>query len=228
MNNPGILYVEDEAALARITSDTLRRNDFNVTLADNGLTALELFKTHSYDLLVVDVMMPKMDGYTLVKEIRKINREIPVIFLTARVLTEDVVKGFETGGNDYLRKPFSIEELIVRINELLKRSAAPAKEPVHVYELGSYVFNSLKMELVHPEETIQLTHRENEILKRLVQKKNEVTDGRQLLLELWGDDGFYNARSLNVFITKMRKYFHRDDSIAIVNVRAVGYKLIVG
>lgn len=228
MNNPTILYVEDETALAKITSDTLRRNDFNVTLADNGLAALELFKAHTFDLLIVDVMMPKMDGYSLVKEIRKINAAVPVIFLTARVLTEDVVKGFETGGNDYLRKPFSIEELIVRINELLKRTAAPAKTSPSTYEIGEYTFNALKMELVHPQETIQLTHRENEILKRLVEKKNEVADGRQILLELWGDDGFYNARSLNVFITKMRKYFHRDDSIAIVNVRAVGYKLIVG
>lgn len=228
MNNPTILYVEDETALAKITSDTLRRNDFNVTLADNGLAALELFKAHAFDLLVVDVMMPKMDGYSLVKEIRRINAAVPVIFLTARVLTEDVIKGFETGGNDYLRKPFSIEELIVRINELLKRSAAPAKTAASMYEIGEYTFNALKMELAHPQETIQLTHRENEILKRLVEKKNEVADGRQILLELWGDDSFYNARSLNVFITKMRKYFHRDEAIAIVNVRAVGYKLIVG
>ncbi len=225
MNRTKILYVEDEAGLARIMGITLKQY-YEVTVANDGLSALENFKSAHFDICVVDIMLPKMDGYTLVQKIREINTLVPVIFLTARTLTDDVVKGFAMGGNDYLKKPFHIEELIARINELVKRSSA-GKNVSHTYEIGSYKFNYHKMQLSHENETFVLTPRENEILKRFAEKKNEVVDTQQLLLELWGDDSFYNARSLNVFMAKIRKYFTKDSNISIVNIRAVGYKMIV-
>ena len=225
MNRRKILYVEDEAGLARIMSITLKQY-YDVTVASDGLIALEHFKSEHFDICITDIMLPKMDGYTLVQKIREINTLVPVIFLTARTLTDDVVKGFAMGGNDYLKKPFHIEELIARINELVKRSSA-GKNVSHTYEIGSYKFNYHKMQLSHENETFVLTPRENEILKRFAEKKNEVVDTQQLLLELWGDDSFYNARSLNVFMAKIRKYFTKDSNISIVNIRAVGYKMIV-
>jgi len=220
-----ILYVEDDLSLGRITSDTLKKNGFNVIWAKDGNEALETILNSKIDIGVIDVMMPKLDGFNLVIEIRKKNSLLPILFLTARVLTEDLIKGFEIGGNDYLKKPFSIEELIIRIKELVKRNNF-SKSPT-TYQIGSYTFNYTKMEIVLNDQRISLTHRENEIIKSLYLRANEIVNRKEILIDLWGDDTYYNGRSLDVFITKIRKYFCEDQSIAIKNIRGVGYKLII-
>lgn len=222
-----VLYVEDEFSLAKVTAETLRKNNFNITVAGDGQKALKIFRANKFDICVIDIMLPGMDGYKLVEEIRKTNHRIPLMFLTARTLTEDVVKGFETGANDYLKKPFRIEELIVRIKALVQRNIQLQVDKIATIELGLYNFNSVQMTLSSKFGSIQLTHRENEILIRLVSNKNQIVETKSILLELWGDDSFYNSRSLNVFITKLRHYLKRDKRLKIVNIRAVGYKLVV-
>jgi DNA-binding response OmpR family regulator len=220
-----LLYVEDELSLGKITSDTLKKNGFNVIWAKDGYEALEFLSNNKIDICVIDVMLPKLDGFKLVMEIRKNNKLLPVLFLTARVLTEDVLKGFEIGGNDYLKKPFSIEELIFRIKELVKRNNI--SNISNIYQIGRYVFNYTKMEIYLDDQKIGLTHRENEIIKRLYVNVNDVVNRSEILKELWGDDSYYNGRSLDVFMTKIRKYFSADPSILIKNIRGVGYKLII-
>ena len=225
MESITILYVEDELSLGKITNDTLKKNGFNVIWAKDGVEALEIILNCKVDIVVADVMMPKLDGFNLVIEIRKKNNLIPILFLTARVLTEDLIKGFDIGGNDYLKKPFSIEELIIRIKELVKRNKI--LNPLNIYSIGKYTFNYTKMEIMLDDQRIRLTHRENEIIKRLYLKANEIVNRKEILIDLWGDDTYYNGRSLDVFMTKIRKYFSEDSSIAIKNIRGVGYKLIL-
>jgi len=225
MESIAILYVEDELSLGKITNDTLKKNGFNVIWAKDGKEALEIILKSKIDIAVIDIMMPKLDGFNLVIEIRKTNNLLPILFLTARVLTEDVIKGFEIGGNDYMKKPFSIEELIIRIKELLKRNKI--SNPLNTYLIGKYTFNYVRMEITLQDQKISLTHRENEIVKRLYLRANEIVSRTEILIDLWGDDSYYNGRSLDVFITKIRKYFSEDQSIAIKNIRGVGYKLIV-
>jgi DNA-binding response OmpR family regulator len=220
-----LLYVEDELSLGKITSDTLKKNGFNVIWAKDGFEALEFLSNNKIDICVIDVMLPKLDGFKLVMEIRKNNKLLPVLFLTARVLTEDVLKGFEIVGNDYLKKPFSIEELIFRIKELVKRNNI--SNISNIYQIGRYVFNYTKMEIYLDDQKIGLTHRENEIIKRLYVNVNDVVNRSEILQELWGDDSYYNGRSLDVFMTKIRKYFSADPSILIKNIRGLGYKLII-
>ncbi|MCZ8090761.1 MAG: response regulator transcription factor [Flavobacterium sp.] len=225
MESIAILYVEDELSLGKITNDTLKKNGFNVIWAKDGKEALEIILKSKIDIAVIDIMMPKLDGFNLVIEIRKTNNLLPILFLTARVLTEDVIKGFEIGGNDYMKKPFSIEELIIRIKELVKRNKI--SNPLNTYLIGKYTFNYVRMEITLQDQKISLTHRENEIIKRLYLRANEIVSRTEILIDLWGDDSYYNGRSLDVFITKIRKYFSEDQSIAIKNIRGVGYKLIV-
>lgn len=230
MSDIRVLYAEDELSLGRITNDMLVKNGFNVKWVHDGTAALDAFSPGSFDICVIDIMMPGLDGYSLVKEIRKADTDIPVIFLTARSLTEDVVKGFETGGNDYLKKPFSIEELIVRMNALLKRTAKPMMEEEQQpsrFTIGKYNFDYSLMELSSEAKNIVLTNLENELLLRLITNKNAVLQRQRVLLDLWGDDTFFAARSMDVFITKLRKHFSDDDTISIVNIRGVGYKMIV-
>lgn len=230
MSDIRVLYAEDELSLGRITNDMLVKNGFTVKWVHDGTAALDAFSPGSFDICVVDIMMPGLDGYSLVKEIRKADADIPVIFLTARSLTEDVVKGFETGGNDYLKKPFSIEELIVRMNSLLRRTAKTIQEEEQLpskFTIGKYNFDYSLMELSSDGRNIILTNLENELLLRLVTSKNAVVQRQRVLLDLWGDDTFFAARSMDVFITKLRKHFSDDDAISIVNIRGVGYKMIV-
>ena len=230
MSEVRVLYAEDELALGRITNDMLIKNGFNVKWVHDGSAALDAFSPGSFDICVVDIMMPGMDGYSLVKEIRKADANVPVIFLTARSLTEDVIKGFETGGNDYLKKPFSIEELIVRMNSLLRRTTKTIKQEEQLqskFTIGQYHFDYSTMELTSVEKNISLTNLENELLLRLIANKNMVLQRQRVLLDLWGDDTFFAARSMDVFITKLRKHFSDDDTISIVNIRGVGYKMIV-
>lgn len=226
MKQPRLLLLEDEPQLAKIVTESLRKRDFTVTHASNGMQGLDAFRAADFDVCVVDIMLPLLDGFAFVEEIRKIDKQTPVLFLTAKSLTEDVIKGFEVGGNDYLKKPFSLEELVLRLKELLRRTAADEKMPDMVL-LGTYTFAPLKQELWWQQELVcKLSHRENELLKLLVQQKNQVLDRKASLLKLWGDDSFFNARSMDVFISRLRKHLKQDPAIEILNIRGIGYKLI--
>jgi DNA-binding response OmpR family regulator len=220
-----ILLAEDEPALGQIIKESLETRDFNVLLCTNGEDAFKIYNLEQPELLVLDVMMPKKDGFTLAKDIRSIDSDIPIIFLTAKSQTHDVVEGFTIGGNDYLKKPFSMEELIVRIHNLLNRSTLEKEK--QIYTIGDFEFNFPKQILTYnAEELIQLTHREAHLLFHLIQNKNQVLDRSVILNKLWGNDDFFNARSMDVFITKLRKKLKKDESIQILNVRGFGYKLI--
>jgi len=218
-----VVLAEDEPSLGMILKESLETRGFEVFLAENGEEALTFYQDKKPDILVLDVMMPKKDGFTLAKEIREENSTIPIIFLTAKSQIKDVLDGFQHGGNDYLKKPFSMEELIVRIHALLDR--VELKKDYERIKLGGYVFNYTKQSLLFDEEAIMLTHRESELLFHLYQKKNEVLDRTFILKKLWGTDDFFNARSMDVFISKLRKKLVKDESIQIINVRGFGYKL---
>ncbi|WP_428741051.1 response regulator transcription factor [Tenacibaculum sp.] len=219
-----VLLAEDEPSLGQIVKESLETRNFEVFHALNGEEAYELYKNNSPEILVLDVMMPKKDGFTLAKEIRKENKHLPIIFLTAKSQPKDVVEGFEHGGNDYLKKPFSMEELIVRIHALLDR--VQLKKNYEVINIGNYIFNYTKQSLAFHNEIKKLTHREAELLFHLFEKKNEILDRSFILKKLWGDDDFFNARSMDVFISKLRKKLKHDESIQIINIRGYGYKLI--
>jgi len=220
-----ILLAEDEPSLGLIIKESLETRNFQVHLAKDGKEAFELYKSIDPKLLVLDVMMPKKDGFTLAKEIREEDETIPIIFLTAKSQTQDVVEGFTIGGNDYLKKPFSMEELIVRINNLLQRTRVQKK--AEIISVGAYTFNFPKQQLQFKEEEPSLlTHREAHLLFHLIKNKNQVLDRSLILKKLWGDDDFFNGRSMDVFITKLRKKLKKDESIQIINVRGYGYKLI--
>ena len=225
-----ILLAEDERTLAMIIKDTLDGQGFDVTVADDGEQALTFYRANKPDVLVADVMMPRMDGYELVRRIRKSDRQTPVIFLTARSAVGDVVHGFEMGANDYLKKPFGMQELIVRIKALLGRACTVAPQPEQAtrFTIGQYLFDAVVQRLTHvPTGTrSELSYRESEILRHLCLHPSEVVTSQSLLLELWGDDSFFNNKSLHVFITKLRHRLALDRSLRIVNVRGIGYKLI--
>ena len=230
-----ILLVEDEATLAIIIRDTLNSQGFQVITAENGEHGLQLFFHERPDVVVADVMMPNMDGLEMVKRIRNKDVTTPILFLTALSETEDVVRGFEAGANDYLRKPFGMLELIVRIKALVGRAFVPHDIPHDdsptQYVIGDYQLDTMKEHLVYAAdnadtEIIPLSHRESEILRLLCSSKGEVVDNRDILLELWSDDSYFNTRSLHVFITKLRHKLSRDSQVRIINVRGIGYKLI--
>lgn len=221
-----VLLVEDEPTLAMIIKDTLDGDEFDIVLAANGEEGLALYREIQPDIIVTDIMMPKIDGFTLVRHIRKTDSRIPVLFLSARSAAKDVVEGFELGGNDYLKKPFGMAELIVRIKALLNKITV-CKEETSTFSIGKYTFDSITQTLLYCGEKQLLSNRESEILKRLCEYKDQVLPMKDVLLDLWGDDSFFNARSLHVFITKLRRKLSKDDTIKILNVRGIGYKLIV-
>jgi two-component system alkaline phosphatase synthesis response regulator PhoP len=221
-----LLLAEDEAALGQIIKESLETRNFEVTLCDNGEKALEKYQSTSPEILVLDVMMPKKDGFTLAKEIRTLDDSIPIIFLTAKSQTSDVVEGFSIGGNDYLKKPFSMEELIVRVHNLVNRTQV--QKTSKVLDIGDYTFYFPKQQLqFRDDDAIQLTHREAHLLFHLIKNKNQVLDRSLILNKLWGTDDFFSARSMDVFITKLRKKLKQDENIQIINVRGFGYKLTI-
>lgn len=227
-----ILLIEDEQQLGQIVKDSLEMRGFDMLYAADGKEGLRLYQQARPDVVVLDIMMPNMDGFTVTSEIRKQDKVTPIIFLTAKSQTADVVKGFEMGGNDYLKKPFSMDELIVRIKALLKRGSEQPAPPQGgdsegVVLIGQYAFNYIKQTLTRNSNTAFLSHREAEILRRLYDNKNQVMERKTVLLDLWGDDSFFNARSMDVFITKIRRYLKEDPRVQIVNIRGVGYKLIL-
>ncbi len=225
MHKSTILLAEDEPALGQIIKESLETRDFNVLLCENGEKAYQTYTSKKPELLVLDVMMPKKDGFTLAKEIRSIDQTIPIIFLTAKSQTQDVVEGFTIGGNDYLKKPFSMEELIVRINHLLNKMKL--QKTTEILLFGNYKFDFPKQLLQYKnEKEQQLTHRESHLLFHLLKNKNQVLDRSLILNKLWGNDDFFNARSMDVFISKLRKKLKKDNTIQIINVRGFGYKLI--
>jgi DNA-binding response OmpR family regulator len=224
MSKIKVLLAEDEASLGMIVKESLESRDFTVFHTKNGEETFEVYRKEKPDILVLDVMMPKKDGFTLAKEIRLENKTIPIIFLTAKSQTSDVLEGFKHGGNDYLKKPFSMEELIVRMKGLLNRVAL--KIAPETIKISNYSFNAAKQILTFSNEIQQLTHREAQLLLALFEKKNEVLDRAFILNKLWGSDDFFNARSMDVFISKLRKKLKKDKNIQILNVRGFGYKLI--
>ncbi len=220
-----ILLAEDEASLGLIIKESLETRGFEVLLCGDGEQALRAYRSDAPELLVLDVMMPKKDGFTLAKEIREIDQAIPIIFLTAKSQTRDVVEGFTIGGNDYLKKPFSMEELIVRIHSLLNRTHV--QKTSGIFHIGNFKFDFPKQKLrFNDEESVQLTHREAHLLFHLLKNKNEVLERSVILNKLWGNDDFFNARSMDVFISKLRKKLKQDSSVEIINVRGFGYKLV--
>ena len=201
-----VLLVEDEQTLAMIIKDTLEGQNFIIHTAADGEEGLRKFFDLRPDVLVADVMMPRMDGFEMVRRIRQTDKQTPVLFLTARSTINDVVEGFELGANDYLKKPFGMQELIIRIKALVGKAFSFTEDA---------------------DTEVELSHRESEILKRLCENRNQVVNTQNVLLDLWGDDSFFNSRSLHVFITKLRHKLAGDERIRIVNVRGIGYKLIV-
>ncbi|GGH36102.1 DNA-binding response regulator [Dyadobacter endophyticus] len=221
-----VLFIEDEPALGMIVKDSLVYRGFDVLYAANGIEGLEQFRQHQPDIVVADIMMPDMDGFTMAEHIRRDDPITPIIFLTARSQTADVVRGFELGGNDYLKKPFSLDELIARINALLRVGASRAVAN-GTLKIGRYMFDPAKQKLSVDDREVTLSHREAELLRRLYQQRNEVLGRSEVLNELWGDDSFFNGRSLDVFITKLRRYLREDPKIQIINIRGRGYKLVL-
>ncbi len=219
-----ILLAEDEPALGLIIKESLETRNFEVTHCFNGDEAFELFTKQKFDLLVLDVMMPKKDGFSVAKDVRKMDKKIPIIFLTAKSQIQDVIEGFNSGGNDYLKKPFSMEELIIRIHSLLGRINTEKHD--EIISIGNYTFDFIKQTLQFSELVISLTHREAELLLLLIENKNEILDRSIVLKKIWGNDDFFNGRSMDVFITKIRKKLNLDPNIQIINVRGQGYKLI--
>ena len=219
-----LILAEDEPALALIIKESLETRNFEVLHCKDGEEALAAFTKSKVEILILDVMMPKKDGFSVAKDVRKIDKKIPIIFLTAKSQTQDVVEGFTSGGNDYLKKPFSMEELIVRIHALLGRiNPDKAEEKI---EIGNYTFDFTKQTLHLDELIINRTHREAELLSLLIENKNEILDRSIVLKKIWGTDDFFNGRSMDVFITKLRKKLNLDPNIQIINVRGQGYKLI--
>ncbi len=219
-----VLLAEDEPALALIIKESLETRDFIVINCKNGQEAFDNFVSQKPDILVLDVMMPVKDGFSLTKDVRKIDKRVPIIFLTSKSQTQDVVEGFTIGGNDYLKKPFSMEELIIRIYSLLGRISIEKKNNQIV--IGKYLFDAIKQTLSYNNIQETLTYRETALLELLIENKNEIIDRSIILKKIWGDDDFFNGRSMDVFITKLRKKLSLDSSIQIINIRSQGYKLI--
>jgi len=227
MKSVRILLAEDDSNLGSLLRNYLMAKNMETTLFGNGVRALESFSVKHYDLCILDIMMPEMDGLTLAKEIRKINPEIPLIFLTAKSQKEDILYGFKTGADDYITKPFLMEELLYRIQAILKRTkVTTASKKEDIYTIGKYSFEPLKQLLTCNDKSIKLTTKESELLELLCQHGNEILERNFALKSIWIDDNYFNARSMDVYITRLRKYLKNDPSVKILNVHGRGYKLI--
>ena len=226
--NVKILLAEDDENLGALLREYLIAKGFKTDLFVNGELALAGFKKNKYDICILDVMMPKMDGFTLAREIKKINSAMPYIFLTAKSMKEDVLEGFSIGADDYITKPFSMEELMFRIKAILRRlSTNNVSDTNETYTIGEYVFDSQKQILEYNKKQLKLTTKESELLKLLCNNKNNVLERNFALKTIWQEDSYFNARSMDVYITKLRKYLKEDKTIQILNIHGKGYKLIV-
>jgi DNA-binding response OmpR family regulator len=225
---PNILLVEDDPNLSLVLQDYLEMLNYDIVLCNNGKQGLEAFRTHHFDLCLLDIMMPEMDGLTLADEIRKDNDEIPIIFLTAKSLKEDRIKGFRSGCDDYITKPFSTEELSLRIQVILKRCMlqnSNSNNGETTYNIGAYHFDSENMMLRFGNQEKNLTRKENALLKLLCQHKGQLLTREKALKSVWGDDDYFIGRSMDVFIAKLRKYLREDKNISITNVHGTGFRL---
>ncbi|MDX2045925.1 MAG: response regulator transcription factor [Chitinophagaceae bacterium] len=229
MSKTKVLYVEDELFLGKIVKESLESRGFEVAMEADGAKVLTLFKKNQPDICVLDIMLPNKDGFEIAEDIRRINPFIPIIFLTAKTQTEDVVKGFSTGGNDYIRKPFSMEELIVRIQNALRSKKEPDnKISGDVVKMGKYTFQLNRQTLHDGNEERKLSFRESELLKLLFANKERIIDRKDVLNMLWGNDSFFNSRNLDVYITKLRSYLKEDPSLEIITIKGVGYRFVAG
>jgi DNA-binding response OmpR family regulator len=221
-----ILYVEDEVFLGKIVSESLEQRGYQIKWVTDGADVMQSLTSAKPDICILDVMLPHINGFDLGSQIRKLHPALPIIYLTAKDQTEDVLKGFASGGNDYIRKPFSIEELIIRIENLMKGQPTAGLSDAPT-QLGDLQFSPRKMELITPTESIRLSHRESELLKILVEHQNLPIERKVILKQLWGDDSFFNSRNLDVYITKLRKHLKADPRIEIITLKGVGYQFIV-
>jgi len=228
-----VFYVEDELFLGKIVRESLESRGFEVVMEADGAKASELFKKNYTsaasrpDICILDVMLPNKDGFAIADEIRELDEEIPIIFLTAKTQTEDVVKGFSLGGNDYIRKPFSMEELIVRIqNALRTKGTGEQKITGDNVNIGKYNFKLNRQLLNDGKEDRKLSYRESELLKLLYENRERIIDRKEILNLLWGNDSFFNSRNLDVYITKLRNYLRADPSVEIITIKGVGYRFV--
>jgi DNA-binding response OmpR family regulator len=221
-----ILLIEDQVELCEILKDTLVLYDFDVTYALNGDDGYNEFISVDPKLVIMDIMMPGSDGFSAVKKIRLVNKDVPIIMLTAKPLTEDLVKAFDLGCNDFVRKPFAMEELIARIKSFAKVPGNAASAAHNIYQLGSFSLNASTHELTNDSKRFQLSYKEVELLKRLCEAKSTVVDRQDLLMELWGSDNVFNNKTMNVYISRLRNYLDSDKSVEILTIRGFGYKLI--
>lgn len=223
-----ILLAEDDANLGQLLSAYLKSKGFDVTLADDGQMALDTFNNNrNFNFCIFDVMMPKMDGFSLAKEIRELDKKIPILFLTAKDLKEDKLEGFAVGADDYLTKPFSMEELLARITAISRRVVVDETESTGELFVGSIKYEP-ELRLLHTEgEAKKLTTKENQLLELLVKNKNEILDRQATLRAVWGDDNYFNGRSMDVYIAKLRKLLKEDANIEIMNIHGKGFKLLV-
>lgn len=233
MTNARILLVEDDQNFGDVLKSYLEMHDFEVNLATDGLEGLEAFRKGSHDLCIFDVMMPKMDGFTLAKEVRETDTETPIIFLTAKNLKDDVLEGFKIGADDYIAKPFNSEELLLRIQAILKRSqrkSEPAEEKKE-FRIGKYHFNYPLRILTYrdgdSEDKEKLSPKEAHLLRLFCIRKNDVLTRSEALTKIWGEDNYFTARSMDVFVTKLRKYLKKDEDIEIVNIHGNGFRMVV-
>lgn len=227
MENKKILLVEDDVNLGSILSDFLTLKEFSVDLCKNGEEGLKKYKEGDYDLCLLDVMMPQMDGFTMAKEIRELNKNMPIIFLTAKSLQTDKIEGLKIGADDYITKPFNTEELLLRINAVLKRSSSINNfDFKSKFDVGKYVFDYHKRELSYKRSVQTLTFKEAELLKLLCENKNNILRRNTALSKIWNDENYFTSRSMDVYITKLRNYLKGDKSIQIENVHGIGFKLI--
>lgn len=223
-----ILYVEDEPFLGKIVKESLESRQFDVRMVADGKEVMSAFMEMKPNIAVLDVMLPGKDGYTLAKEIRQIDPNLPIIFVTAKTQTEDLIKGFEVGGNDYLRKPFSMEELIVRVNNLLQLTQKQQASPKENIAIGKFEFAPQRYELRKGDSLRKLSHREAILLQILAENQNNNIDRKTILMRVWGDDSFFNSRNLDVYITKLRDYLKEDSAIEIITIKGIGYRFVVG
>jgi len=228
--NKKILLVEDDPNFGTVLKDYLAMNDYNVTHAKNGMEGFEKFKKDDYDLCILDVMMPYKDGFTLAKEIREKNAEVPIIFLTAKAMKEDVMKGYKVGADDYLNKPFDSEVLLMKIKAIIQRKAVDtvADSKQFEFNIGGFYLNSkLRFLTYNKEDTVKLSPKENELLRMLALHKNDLMPRELALTKIWRDDNYFTSRSMDVYIAKLRKCLSKDDNVEIVNIHGEGFRLVV-
>lgn len=221
-----LLYVEDDASLSFVTRDNLEMNGYRITCCADGKEAMAIVKNERFDLCILDVMLPEVDGFTIAKEIRKYDAEVPILFLSAKSLKEDRIEGLRIGGDDYLTKPFSIEELLLKVEIFLRRRHLVAPQAPKVSRIGKYVFDYTNLTLELHNEIRRLTQREADLLRYLMSNRGQVIRRSAILEQIWGEDDYFLGRSLDVFISRLRKYLQKDEGIRIENVHGIGFQFV--